>query len=323
MKTTKKLMTLLLALLGMTQADAQENGYLPIVREGVKWVNEKVIVNNGDTTRYYYKYEFNGEDDSIHANMEFDINKACYYYTGHHLDVENDSLIAGLREKGGEVTFFRNNAYYKNLEEGRMMFNYFMATDGGTVWLYSFGDYGCDDYYFNIMYYEELYGGNPALTIDNFKKVDPITIEGIECERYAYIGEDGDTLAYVIEGIGFDSRDMGDLLTPFTRRPDPNADYQEWCGLSHVVKDGKIIYKGMRYREGAFDEGDDDTDGDVNGDGDVNITDANSVIEIIINGGNGHDRINEHGQIIGDVNLDGVVNISDLNYIIQIILTNN
>jgi hypothetical protein len=46
---------------------------------------------------------------------------------------------------------------------------------------------------------------------------------------------------------------MGDLLTPFTRKPDPNADYQEWCGLSHVVKDGKIIYKGMRYRHGAFD----------------------------------------------------------------------
>ncbi|MBQ6167533.1 MAG: hypothetical protein IJK41_08945 [Muribaculaceae bacterium] len=50
-----------------------------------------------------------------------------------------------------------------------------------------------------------------------------------------------------MEGIGFDSRDIGDLLTPFTRRPDPNADYQEWCGLSHVVKDGKVIYKGMRY----------------------------------------------------------------------------
>ena len=94
----------------------------------------------------------------------------------------------------------------------------------------------------------ELYAGiEPFLTNDNFKKVNPITIEDTECDRYAYIGEDGDTLAYVVEGIGFDSRDMGDLLTPFTRRPDPNADYQEWCGLCHVVKDGKVIYKGMRY----------------------------------------------------------------------------
>jgi len=76
-------------------------------------------------------------------------------------------------------------------------------------------------------------------------------IDGYRCSRLAYIGENGDTLAYVVEGIGFDSRDMGDLLTPFTRKPDPDADYQEWCGLSHVVKDGKVIYKGMRYREGA------------------------------------------------------------------------
>ena len=42
---------------------------------------------------------------------------------------------------------------------------------------------------------------------------------------------------------------MGDLLTPFTRKPDPTADHQEWCGLSHVVKDGQIIYKGLRYRD--------------------------------------------------------------------------
>ena len=59
-------------------------------------------------------------------------------------------------------------------------------------------------------------------------------------------------MAYIVQGIGFDSYDMGDLLTPFTRKPDPDADYQEWCGLSHVVKDGRIIYKGMRYRHGAF-----------------------------------------------------------------------
>ena len=72
-------------------------------------------------------------------------------------------------------------------------------------------------------------------------------------QRFAYLSEQGDTLAYVIQGIGFDSYDLGDLLTPFTRKPAPDADYQEWCGLSHVVKDGKIIYKGMRYREGAYD----------------------------------------------------------------------
>jgi hypothetical protein len=85
------------------------------------------------------------------------------------------------------------------------------------------------------------------LSRDNLVKVEPLEIEGIKCDRYAYLDEDGNPLAYIVEGIGFDSRDLGDLLTPFTRKPDPDADYQEYCGLCHVVKDGQIIYKGMRY----------------------------------------------------------------------------
>ena len=82
---------------------------------------------------------------------------------------------------------------------------------------------------------------------ESITSVEPIEIEGIQCNRYAYVGDDGEVKAYVVEGIGFDSRDMGDLLTPFTRKPDPDADYQEFWGLCHVVKDGQIIYKGMRY----------------------------------------------------------------------------
>ena len=35
---SKKLILLMLSLLGMTQAVAQESEYIPFVREGVKWV---------------------------------------------------------------------------------------------------------------------------------------------------------------------------------------------------------------------------------------------------------------------------------------------
>ena len=235
----------LLALLGMTRAAAKREGYLPVVREGVQWVNEKVIVNHGDTTRYYYKYEFSGYDYTMH------INKACYYYTGDNLDVENDSLIAGLMEGyyGDYATCFRNNALYKIWSEGRDMLQFNGLRDGGTTLLYLLGNHGCDDYYLDMTEFGRGYGLEPFLTSGNFMEVEPITIEGIECERYAYIGEDGDTLALVVEGIGFDSRDMGDLLTPFTRRPDPADDYQEWWGLHHVEKDGEVIYWGMRSRK--------------------------------------------------------------------------
>jgi hypothetical protein len=241
----KTFLIVMLALLGETQAMAQSGDYLPIVREGVQWVNEKVIVNNGDTTRYYYKYEFSGND-----SIWFKVNHALYYYTGDNLDVERDSLIAGLREgnNGNDyVTCLRNNALTKAAWDRRIMLRFTAWHDGGTTLLYRLGNHFCDDYYLQISN-----GSEPFLTSDNFVEIEPITIEGTECERYAYIGEYGDTLAYVVEGIGFDSRDMGDLLTPFTRKPDPTAEYQDWWGLSHVVKDGKIIYKGMRYREGAF-----------------------------------------------------------------------
>ena len=235
-------------------ADAFDEGYLPLVREGVQWVNERIIINHCDTTRYYYKYEFKGVDTE--TNTLGDINQACYYYTGETLDIEQDSLIAGLREEGSNgfynVTCFRNNAYNKVEEDQMNLLHLPMLTDGGTRILYWFGDYS--DYNRTVDFYLMLQDWvadyeEPFLTADNFTTISPIEIEGVECTRCAYVNEQGDTMCYVVEGIGFDSYDMGDLLTPFTRKPDPDAYYQEYCGLSHVMMDGQIIYKGMRYDE--------------------------------------------------------------------------
>ena len=250
----KKIILLaLLTLLGMSQALAQESDFLPIVREGVKWVNEKVIVNHGDTTQYYYNYEICG-NDSTWPNMINKVFKACYYYTGNELDVSTDSLIAGL--DGYRITTCgRNNPYWENLENCLITFAQFVGA-GGDVFLYYFvtRNHSDDEYDSTIEYYLTCqdHSNNHFLTHENFTQVDPVMIEGITCRRWCYVGDDGEPLAYIVEGVGFDSRDMGDLLTPFTRQPDHDADYQEWCGLSHVVKDGKIIYKGMRYRHGAF-----------------------------------------------------------------------
>ena len=253
----KTLLISVLALLGMTQAVAQWDGsdYLPIVREGVKWVNEKVIINHGDTTSYYYTYEFNGKDSVGSNDMSAHLDNALYYYTGNSLDTEQDSLIAGLSDGYPylyEVSFFRNHAYDAVKTEGRNMIELPMYTDGGTRTLYQFGGWGLIDFF--LMIQEWTHEFNPEqevfLTSENFTEVEPIEIEGHSCSRYAYVKENGDTMCYVVEGIGFDSRNMGDLLTPFTREPDPNADYQEYCGLCHVIKDGQIIYKGMRYDPG-------------------------------------------------------------------------
>ena len=231
-----------------------EDRYLPLIREGIKWVNEKVVVNNGDTTCTYYTYEFKGN----HPNIgEYGIQrKALYRYDGHHqLDVEHDSIVAGMRENETLVSYDCNEPLTDVIRQGRDMIDYQRLSASED----NFGDD-------NLLYYlcsnnQDVlscrmlfvdYQREPFLNDDNFVRTEPIMIDGYRCSRLAYIGEDGDTLAYIVEGIGFDSRDMGDLLTPFTRQPDHDADYQEWCGLSHVVKDGQIIYKVMRYCEGAF-----------------------------------------------------------------------
>ena len=53
--------------------------------------------------------------------------------------------------------------------------------------------------------------------------------------------------------------------------------------------------------------------GDVNGDGEVNISDVNSLIDIVLSGSTENDA--------ADVNNDGEINISDVNALIDIILS--
>ena len=278
----------------------------PLVREGVQWVNERVIIENGDTTRTYYNYEFKGTDD-------YHDNPLCYMYSGEELDV-NTATVAAMfltdydLPRVTDYNVMYNKPLESMVEQGRNMISL-------GYQLYRFDGENSDilmDYPINFYIYRQK---EAFLSRQNFFEVDPVEIDGHECRRYAFVDEQGNVQAYVVEGIGFDSRDMGDLLTPFTRKPDPDADYQEYCGLSHVIKDGKIIYKGLRYRPDQPG----DVNGDVNCDGEVTIADANNVVDIVVMGGNsGHTR-----SPAADVNGDGEINIADINAIINIIISNN
>ena len=182
-----------------------------------------------------------------------------------------------------------------------------MYLDGGTRIIYCFGTFvNCATYYMNC----QRNSGEELLTIDNFYEIEPLMIDGCYCSRYAYIDEQGDTMCFVVEGIGFDSRDMGDLLTPFTRKPDPDADYQEYWGLSHVIKDGKIIYRGMRF----------DPDkvygipGDMNGDGEIGVDDLALLIDRLLTD-------MPRYTYTGDFSGDGAVDIADVSSLIDYLLT--
>ena len=232
----------MLTLLGMIQVLAYENESIPLVCEGVKWVNEHVTISDGDTTCYYYTYEIQGLDTTWHFYSDGNA-KLCHYYTGNHIDYNNDSIISSLEEKNWYINCYNNWAFNKAFIENRTLLDhaFWVGIDEGEClyWYLSIPD---ETKWFILI--NQL---DSVLTKDNLIEVDPIEIDGNVCGRLAYVKESGDTMCYVVESIGFDSRNMGDLLTPFMREPEPNADYQEYCGLCHVIKDGKIIYKGMRY----------------------------------------------------------------------------
>ena len=293
-----------------------EDRYQPVIREGVKWVNVHVVINDGDTTKNYYTYEFKGNYPELDSHDR--VFKAVY---SRNSDAKGDGtgderLVAGLREDEACILSFRNEP----LSVVDHLINFYFYYGNGNVCLLHENLQGMwdIDYYIN----SQTDPDKNFLNTDNFVKADPIEIDGVLCSRIAYIGEQGDTLAYLVEGIGFDSRDFGDLLTPFTRYPEASANHQEYCGLSHVIKDGKIIYKGMLYDPNAAVG----IPGDVNGDGEVTLADANSVIDIVIMGGNSsHPRmpIDVDGNYIGDVNSDGEITIADINSIIDLILNKN
>ena len=217
--------------------------YLPITRTNVKWVSEQVSIHDEDTTSYYYTYEFEPIE-----NNRFDYN--CYYSSYDEINPCTDSIISLGRDLGHVFSCIQNKKLEPYLNNGENLIDFFCTNGMHKIYeLYRFDEADISsscllNYYIDYEKYD-------LLNRENFVQVEPLTIEGVTCSRYAYISDQSDTLCYVVEGIGFDSYDMGDLLTPFTRRPDPTADYQEYCGLSHVVKDGQIIYKGMRYREGV------------------------------------------------------------------------
>ena len=283
------------------------DGRMPIVQEGKVWVNEHVVINKGDTTRSYYSYEISGNDLS---DPDYDM-KLCHYYTGSRYNPESDSIICTLHEqiRFSDVCSFYNWYLKDNTEKNHTILRHPVVDAENAGYALYWIQHGNPDK--TIYYYVGRQLQPKVLTVDNFIAVDPIEIDGFMCERYAYVNEQGEPQAYLVEGIGFDSRCMGDLLTPFTREPDHDADYQEYCGLSHVIKDGKIIYMGMCYNERNVEA----LAADVNGDGVVNISDVTTLIEMILHEGPSHIRPN------GDINQNGETNISDVTTLIDLIMS--
>ncbi len=235
-----------LALLGMTQAVAQEYEYVPFVREGVKWVycyyNSGYIPYEGLTVgTVYLNLEIKG--DTIINGKTY---KAMHKYYGDEINNLNDTIPVYLREE--------NRVVYGIVPDGKVnpdcfvgygpvpVFGYDSNSIFSLVWageefvLYDFNN--------TQNYYEDFYSyWNDPYDPNFFSYIgcDTITIGNRLAKRH--ILKENYREDYIIEGIGFDGINVGFIIAYFYFE----SAYYPRFHLSHVIEDGRIIYKGIHY----------------------------------------------------------------------------
>ena len=267
--------------------------YVPFVREGVKWVfyydNSDDIINPSyEPGKHYFNLELKG--DTIINGKTY---KAMHKYSGSSINWENDTIPVYLREEDKIVYgIIPDGQEYTDCPVGNTFDDFY---NGQEFVLYDFVDpVTFWDNYLNIGWQDIFY----------YQSTDTISLGNQFAKRYFW--KDIKMMDfYQVEGVGADSEFNGYTLFPYK---DIYADSMNvYFYLSHVIENGRIIYKGIHY-----------IPGDVNHDGEVNIADANSVIDVVVMGGNaGHTRAPEV-----DMNGDGEVNIADVNAIIDLIIRN-
>ena len=230
----KAIIIFLLALLGMTQALAQEYEYVPFVREGVKWV-------------YCCKNPFWEEDFWGQQYFSF--------------EMKNDVLIGDKSYKPVQLTHYLDeNGSTKEVEEYTPVYLreedkmvYAFLPDGiihpqCPVGMFSCIAFPADESPITTTNQEfKLYDfNNPTSLYGNLVEYDGMSMVTIgnhmsKCHRYIWDPNENDV---IIEGIGYD----GNAGMPLFYFEYFVTGFQVTYGLCHVIENGEIIYKGKWYK---------------------------------------------------------------------------
>ena len=274
--------------------------YVPFVREGVKWVYYYINTVEEQIPdlakgKHYLTLEIKGKceiDDKEYMAM--------HKYSGNTINMENDTIPIYLREEDKVVYgIIPEGKFYNDCPIGSSYMD-FEIYNGQEFILYDFRD--------PVSYLDGMINKYGDMLPKAYEPAyeDYVDLGGIMAKRYVGMMYGGAHEFSYIEGVGYDTQFDGYTLYMF----DGHALGLETTifQFSHMEKEGNVIYKGYHY-----------IPGDVNGDGEVTIADANSVIDVVIMGGNaGHTR-----APAADMDDDGEVNIADVNAIIDIIIKGN
>ena len=240
----KTLLISILAMLGLTQAAAQEYEYVPFVREGVKWVyyyiNEPSPVHGVDPDlalgKVFLTLEFKG--DTVIGGKTY---KAMHKYYGNSINNENDTIPVYLREDnkvvygimlGGPESLNRDCFLGYGFDD----IFYLNIWDGNEFVLYDFND--------TQHYYESFFNSSdsdPNNELLSFLYSDTITLGSKPAKRNIFKYRFNNIC--FIEGIGYDGQNSGYPLAYMYSELMSDPPFH----LSHVIEAGQIIYKGMCY----------------------------------------------------------------------------
>jgi len=266
----RNILSIILALIAVAQAQASEYVYTPFVREGVKWV-------------YYYVNEdgFYPADPAlgkgkVYMNLEFKgdtvINgvtyKAMHKYHGKAINTQNDTVPIYMREKDKIVyAIVPDGKLYRDCPIGNSFSTdfYDSISAGKEFILYDFND--------PVAYWDHLVNQSGDDGQYQHLYTDTISLGTHLAKQYVGNLSGGDFR--IIEGVGIDAFSSYTLYF-FMVLPTGGGTYYS---LSHVVEDGEIVYKGQKFDESILEN----KRGDVNGDGDVNISDVTTLIDILLN----------------------------------------
>ena len=233
----KTILITILALLGITQAVAQEYEYVPFVREGVKWV---YFYTNYDDTYPASPYLPIG---TIYLNLEFKgdtiINgktyKAMHKYHGNAINVNSDTIPIYMRENDKVVyAIVPNGIFYKDCPIGNYAWTeeeYEPCYNGQEFILYDFNN--------PVTYWDDLVNQH-----NWYQYTDTIVVGQHLAKR---VVGNMPVIFHQIEGIGIDGYSSY-ILSFFM--PMLVGIGGPFFHLSHVIEDGQIIYKGFNFDPG-------------------------------------------------------------------------
>ena len=218
--TMKKFYTIMLAvLLGGIAAQAQDDSYQPLVREGVRWVNVHEAFHD-DYSCYFYNFEFRG--DTIINGKTY---KKCYKYTGKALDLSKDTAYCAMRDEGHKVYEVPFNGLNENFETA-----WWSYSENETIWneLNTTGEFTLFDF------------DNP------FDPWDWDETPSRMSPKMAAVMANSSFKENFIPGIGFDNEVFGDAFHPFVDIC-TCINYDTY-GFHHLEDlDGNILYQGAAF----------------------------------------------------------------------------